>query len=194
MKKKKSIKREITEWLIFLGIIVVLYTTGWYTPVVGFVQGLVLKTGIIRPNIDMDDPAKASYNFTLIDEQGNEVPFSKFKDQAVFLNFWATWCPPCIAEMPDIDELYHSIGKEKIRFVLISEDDDFEKAKSFKAKKNFAFPIYHMNGSLPKVFFSRSIPTTFVISPEGEIVVKRAGMAKYNTDQFKNFLLSLVNQ
>ena len=187
MKKKKSIKRETTEWIILLGIIAVLYTTGWYVPVMGFVQGLVLKTGLIKPNTGMHDAEKADYNFTLIDESGNEVPFSEFKAQTVFLNFWATWCPPCIAEMPDINDLFQNMQKNNVRFVLVSEDDDFEKAKRFKEKKGFDFPIYQLNGSLPRVFFSRSIPTTFVVSPQGQVVMKHASMAKYNTTEFRDF-------
>jgi thiol-disulfide isomerase/thioredoxin len=191
MKKKKSIKREIIEWAIFLGIIGFLFGTGLHTPVFGFIQGLILKTGIMQPSLNESSADLADYNFMLIDEDGNQKPFTDFEDKVVFINFWATWCPPCVAEMPDINALYQEMGDKGIEFVMISFDDEFQKAKNFVGKKEFDFPIYQLASPLPKVYESSAIPTTYVISPEGKIVVSKSGMAKYNTKKFKKFLEEL---
>ena len=191
MKKKKSIKKEIIEWAIFLGILGFLFGTGLHTPVFGFLQGLILKTGIIQPSIDESTTELADYNFVLIDKEGNRKSFTDYKGKVVFVNFWATWCPPCIAEMPDIHDLYTEMESTDIEFVLIALDDDFQKAKDFVKKKEFDFPIYQLASPLPKVFESSAIPTTYVISPEGKIVVSKSGMAKYHTEKFKNFLKEL---
>ena len=188
MKKKKSVKREIIEWAIFLGIIGFLFGTGLHTPVFGFIQGLILKTGIMQPSLNESSADQADYNFTLIDEDGNQKPFTDFEDKVVFINFWATWCPPCVAEMPDINALYQEMEDKGIEFVMISFDDEFQKAKNFVGKKEFDFPIYQLASPLPKVYESSAIPTTYVISPEGKIVVSKSGMAKYNTKKFKKFL------
>ena len=145
----------------------------------------------MQPAIDEATPETADYNFMLIDQQGNRKPFADFKEKVVFINFWATWCPPCIAEMPDINSLYEDQKTQGIEFVLISLDDDFQKAKDFLQKKEFAFPIYQLASPLPEVYESSAIPTTYVISPEGKIVVTKSGMAKYNTRKFKDFLQSL---
>lgn len=194
MKKKKSIKREIIEWAIFLGIIGFLFGTGLHTPVFGFIQGLILKTGIMQPSIDHDETVAADYNFVLVDRDGNRKDFKDYEGKVVFVNFWATWCPPCVAEMPDIHNLYEEINSEDIEFVLISLDDDFQKAKKFVDRKEFDFPIYQLASPLPSVYESSAIPTTYVISPQGEIVVSKSGMAKYNTEKFKNFLQRLKGQ
>jgi thiol-disulfide isomerase/thioredoxin len=191
MKKKKSIKREIIEWGIFLGIMGFLFGTGLHTPVFGFIQGLVLKTGIMQPSTEGVPISQADYNFTLIDSEGNKIPFTDLENEVVFINFWATWCPPCIAEMPDINSLYGEMKDEGINFVLISLDDDFQKAKDFVKRKGFDFPIYHLGSNLPEVYESQAIPTTYVISPKGKIVVSKSGMAKYNTKKFKTFLVDL---
>jgi len=194
MKKKKSIKREIIEWGIFLGIMAFLFGTGLHTPVFGFFQGLILKTGIIQPSVEESSVEEANYNFTLIDQNGNRKPFAEFKDEVVFINFWATWCPPCIAEMPDIHDLYQEVSSEGVTFVMISLDDDFQKAKDFVKRKDFTFPIYQLASPLPKAFESSAIPTTFVLSPEGKIVVQKSGMAKYNTKKFRDYLQQLKEQ
>jgi hypothetical protein len=77
---------------------------------------------------------------------------------------------------------------------MISLDDSFEKAKNFVQRKEFDFPIYQLASPLPKVYESSAIPTTYVISPQGEIVVAKSGMAKYNTRKFKDFLRELVKK
>lgn len=188
-------KREITEWLIFIGVILALYLSGLHTPILGALQNLVLKTGIIQPNYDYNKDVDASYAFTLTDQNGKSVPFDKFKDKVVFMNIWATWCPPCIAEMPDINKLYNNIKTNKdIVFVMISTDDQFENAIKFANKKSFNFPIYQLESRLPDVYHTRSIPTTFVLSPQGRIVMKKSGMAEYNTEKFKRFLTGLSNK
>jgi len=191
MKKKKSIKREIIEWGVFLAIIAILFGTGLHTPVFGFLQGLILKTGIIQPSIEKEASVEANYDFILVDQEGNKKRFAEFKGEVVFINFWATWCPPCIAEMPDIQNLYEEMNKEGINFVLISLDEDFQKARNFVKKKDFTFPIYQLGSPLPEVYASTAIPTTYVISSEGKIVVNKSGMAKYNTKNFRDFLEEL---
>jgi len=192
MAKKKSLKRDIIEWGIFIGIISIMYLTGLHTPVLGALQGLVLKTGIIQPSTVEKNYGTADYNFSLLDENGEVVDFEKFKGKTIFLNLWATWCPPCIAEMPDINDLYEDIGQnENIEFVMLSLDKDFEKAKTFIEKKDFNLPIYQLNTHLPDEYNSSSIPTTFVIDPNGKIVLSKKGMAKYNTSKFRGFLSNL---
>jgi peroxiredoxin len=192
-KKKKSWKRELAEWGVFLGIIAILYTTGLHTPVLGFVQGLVLKTGLVKPDIDAGNHyGQLDDDFDIVDSAGETVSFSAFDGQVVFINFWATWCPPCIAEMPDIQDLYEAMGDQEIKFVIISLDDDFDKAKAFVERKGYTFPIYAPHGALPQVLQSQSIPTTFVIDRQRNIVVKRQGMAKYNSQRFRNYLAKLA--
>ena len=116
------------------------------------------------------------------------IDFNQFKGQTAFLNFWATWCPPCIAEMPDIHDLYEKVKGENVAFVLISQDQNFDKAKNFLERKSYTFPIYQLISPLPESFASQSIPTTFLISPEGKIIAKRIGMAKYDTEKFRSLL------
>lgn len=194
MKKKKSTKREIIEWVVFLGVIVILWATGLHTPVMGFIQGLVLKTGIMQPSIDTESGEMADFNMMLSNKDGELHSLREFKGKVVFINIWATWCPPCIAEMPDIHEFYKEMKDENIAFVMLSVDEDFQKALKFVEKKGYDFPVYRMAGPLPIEFESNSIPTTFVISPEGKIVVKKAGMAKYNTEKFKEQLRAMQKE
>jgi len=191
-KKKRNIKRELIEWGVIIAIGGFLYLTGLHTQVIGTVQGLVLKTGLIKPKISSEEPiSRADYNFRLVDHKGNILEGEDMKGKTVFLNLWATWCPPCIAEMPDINNLYNEVASDNIVFIMVSLDDDFDKAKAFLKKKGYDFNIYAFVSTPPSALYSKIIPTTFVISPEGNIVVRKEGMAKYNSKSFKNFLRSL---
>ncbi len=192
MKKKKSLKKELIEWGVFIGIIIMLYVTGLHAPVFGFLQGIVLKTGLIKPKIEQESNVQANYQFTLVDEGGRLIPFDQFRNQVVFMNFWATWCPPCLAEMPDIHDLYEKMEGTGVHFVMVTLDDEFEKALRYKKRKGYTFPIYKLSSPLPAVFQSRAIPTTFVIDSNGSVVVKKSGMAQYDSQYFREFLKNLA--
>ncbi len=186
---KKKIRKEIIEWVVLLSIIGIIYVGGWHTEVLGRMQQVVLATGIITPDL-VDEKKKASYDFWLEDFDGNRVSFKEFEQEVVFLNFWATWCPPCVAEMPDIHDLYENQGVN-VRFIMISLDQEKEKAKNFIDRKGFQFPVYFLKSRLPDVYNTHSIPTTYVLDSKGMVRVENHGMAKYNTESFNDLLSSL---
>ncbi|SMD32987.1 Peroxiredoxin [Reichenbachiella faecimaris] len=182
-------KKILKDWWFIIGLAGLIYLFG-YAEVAGFVQRMVLSTGVLQAEIiDKEDQPLADYNFRLRNEGGEIIDFNQFKGQTIFLNFWATWCPPCVAEMPDIHNLYERVKDENVAFVLISQDANFDKAKNFLERKSYTFPIYQLVSSLPDGFASRSIPTTFVVSPDGKIIAKREGMAKYDTEEFRKLLI-----
>lgn len=188
----KKAKKELIEWGLLISIAGILYFTGKHTEVIGQVQRVILATGIFEPEkFPTNNRMLADYNFKLRDANGTTVDFSNFKGKTIFLNFWATWCPPCIAEMPDIHNLYEKVHGDQMVFVMISQDRDFANALEFINRKEYQFPVYSLSSNLPKVYHSQSIPTTFIISPDGHIASKRMGMAKYDTKEFRDFLKTL---
>ena len=157
----------------------------------------VLATGIMNPDVDknktadLPDRRPADFNLSLINSKGEEVSMEQLKGKVVFMNIWATWCPPCIAEMPGINDLFNAVKDENVVFLMISVDQDFEKAKRFNERKGFDFEIYKIDGGIPQMYYTESIPTTFVISARGQLVFVHEGMADYDTNKFKAFLRSL---
>ena len=203
IKKKKSKKRTIIEYAIFAAVLLILYLTGLHTEVIGFMQRGLLATGLITPKIEMtnqDDSQAditasttaipADFNLMLMDEDGQTILLEDFKGKPIFMNMWATWCPPCIAEMPNINKLYKEIGSQ-VNFVMIALDDDFETAKAFNTRKGFDLPIYTLQSRRPAMYQSTTVPTTYVISADGQLMLTHKGMANYNTSKFKKFLEGL---
>lgn len=177
-------------------VVVALQVTGLMGAASQATQWALLQTGLR----DADDVTSASstpfdYNFTIKDLQGNRIPFDQFKGKVVFLNLWATWCGPCRAEMPGIQQLYEKSDKEKVAFVMLSIDRDSDRSKvsDYISKRGFTFQAYMPSGYLTEQLQVPSIPTTFVISKEGLIVKKEVGSMEYNTPKFQRFLEELSN-
>ena len=187
-------KRQFIEIGIMAAVAGLLYWSGYHTEVIGTLQRGLLATGLIRPSTEISEAktVPAAYNYALYTADGQRTSLQEFEGKTIFLNFWATWCPPCIAEMPSINNLYSELADdEDIVFVMLSLDENPEVAKAFIERKEFNLPIYFPASGRPGVYNSTAIPTTYVISPKGEIVMQKRGMANYDTDSFKEFLLEL---
>jgi thiol-disulfide isomerase/thioredoxin len=188
----KKVFKELRDWTILAVVAGGLYFTGYHTEVIGQVQRVLIMTGILQPDLEVasDQYNQADYSLSFVDRNGRKHRLSEYKGKTIFLNFWATWCPPCIAEMPDINNLYNEIGEDVV-FLLISVDQEHDKVLAFEERKGFDYPLFHLSGSLPSAYHSGAVPTTFVINPTGKITMRREGMAKYNTQKFKAFLHAL---
>lgn len=197
-KKKRTWKRELIEWGVLIAIAGVLYATGLHTEVIGRMQQVLLWTGIMQPEMQAPEQVstQADYQYQLVSLDGvRMVNLSDLQGKVVFMNYWATWCPPCVAEMPNIQSLYDKMkSNDDIQFVMVNLDESREKAEKFIKDKGFTFPIYRPASATPKVFQSSTIPTTFVISRDGKIVSTHKGMAKYDTQKFRSYLKKLASE
>ena len=124
---------------------------------------------------------------------GEKILISEqFKDKVLFVNIWATWCGPCVLEMPSIEKLYEQF-RDRIVFICVSEEP-LKKIKRFAKKKEIDMPLYALSGSLPEEFESPGIPTTFIISKEGRLAFKYAGAADWSDPEVVNFLNQLLDE
>ena len=122
---------------------------------------------------------------TLQDVAGNKLNLQSLKGKKVFVNLWATWCPPCRAEMPSIQKLYEAAHKENTQFVMLSLDNDFESDKKYVQANNLNLPIYYPAGNLPDLFAVNGIPTTFIFDETGKLIEQREGSDDYNTAAYR---------
>ena len=194
----KKLKKNLVEFGIIGAVFTGLFVTGLHTEVLGFLQRGILATGLMNPETEekaelaVATPAKnAILDFDLVNSQGEKVNLEEFRGKVIFLNFWATWCPPCIAEMPGINDLYEEMKNENVEFVMLSFDREFEKAINFREKKGYGFEIYRPTGPLPNIYSSNSLPTTYVIDAKGNLALTHIGMGNFDTRDFKKFLKEL---
>ncbi len=199
----KKTKKSLIEYSVIGVIILTLFATGLHTEVLGFMQRGLLATGIMNPDLEqkaelataevatMDSNPNADFSMNLINSKGEKVSMEEFRGKVIFMNVWATWCPPCIAEMPGINKLYNDVNKEDVVFIMLSVDQDFQKAIDFNKKKGFDFEVYRVEGQMPQMYSTQSIPTTYVIDAKEKIALTHLGMGDYDTDEFKEFLQEL---
>jgi thiol-disulfide isomerase/thioredoxin len=124
--------------------------------------------------------------FKIVDLKGKSFNLADFKGKKIFVNLWASWCPPCRAEIPSIEKLYSKVDKSKAVFVMLSLDNDFETAVKFAAKNKMATPVYYPAENLPSLFIVEGIPATFIFDEKGNLVTQIEGGDDYYTEKYLN--------
>jgi len=144
------------------------------------------------PRLEPQPPTSvADYAWTLEGPDGKPVDFGRFRGRAVFLNIWATWCPPCLDELPAIANLAANPRLRDVAFLCASTDDDPEVLRRFLAGHAWKFPIARAT-SLPPAFQTAGIPATFLIAPDGKIVATHAGPAQWDAPDVVDLLERLA--
>lgn len=124
------------------------------------------------------DAGMAAPSFTLKNLAGKEVTLGEYKGKKVMLNFWATWCPPCKKEMPDMEKFYKDHG-QKIEILAVNLDPQND-VQAFVKENRITFPVLlDQNGETQQTYSIISVPTTFIIDEEGLIVKKHIGSMTY---------------
>ena len=115
-------------------------------------------------------------DFVLADIDGNQYRLSDYRGQVVIVNFWATWCPPCRAEMPSMQRAWQQLEKEGILMLGINVGEDEDTIFQFTANYPVEFPLLmDQDSRVINQWPVRGLPTTFVMSPEGKITYRAIG-------------------
>ncbi len=127
------------------------------------------------------------YALTLTDLGGASVPMSSFKDKVLFINIWATWCPPCRKEMPSIQALHNRIQHPDVQFILISPED-INKLDEYLTQNNLDLPVFSISKQLPPAMQDEYIPRTYIIDRFGKVVHQHVGERDWNTNEIFEFI------
>ena len=151
-----------------------------------------VKTSVDTSTIAKDDTdvlGKAE-DFTLVDLSGNEVSLSDFRGKKVFLNFWATWCPPCKAEMPEIEKIYQETKDDDFVILSVEIGEPLNTVKTFIEKNKYNFKVLlDLDQSVATTYGITAIPTSYFIDEEGNIISKQVGGMSY--EQMKENIAKL---
>ena len=158
---------------------------------------IVLHKGLSFINqstmIEKTNRRKITYqNWRLISDTGDQLNLLDLKGKVVFINFWATWCPPCIAEMKSLDQLYNEYN-ESVVFLYIT-NDDLITVEKFKDRNSYSFKVFNPINEIPEELVTRSIPRTFIIDKNGEIIVDEKGAINWYSETVKEQLNKLLKE
>ena len=126
--------------------------------------------------------------------KGEPVKVSDFTGKITLLNFWATWCPPCRAEMPSIERLYQQMSGTNFRIVAIDAGEQRAQVASFIEKNKYTFPIYlDESNALSSIFAARGIPSTYLVNKEGKVIAARIGAMEYDQAELIKLLKEMAD-
>lgn len=166
------------------------------------IQGL-MKIGLFQPDVSAKNEKEPISKISqgeksgvlFKDEAGNVISLSDLKGKVVFINFWATWCPPCIAEMPSINKLQDKFKDNKDFIVLmVDADNQSEKSIKFMAKRNYNLKVFTPASQIPTELLGNALPTTVILNKKGETVFKHEGGADYTNQEFIKYVETLLKE
>lgn len=155
-----------------------------------------LATTLASANGLMDKALNAeAANFTLMSTHGQNISLTDYKGRFVLLNFWATWCLPCVREMPELNILHNKLkGRLGLQVIGVHVGPALATVKQFLKNKPVDFDIViDRNMSLSSWQVS-GLPTTFLISPSGKIIYKAVGERNWGSDEMVNFLNGVMKE
>ena len=184
-----TFKKSHISNILFVIVIILMIIPQTRKPIqVGLHSIVALFSPLI---IDKEDQVLLSnYDWQLLDSNNTISTLEQAKGKVIFVNLWATWCPPCIAEMPSMQKIYDAYG-DRVVFLFVSNENQ-EKVTTFLKRKNLSIPSYYPLSSSPKEITSSSIPATYIIDKKGFIVVEKIGVANWNSTSVKKLLDNLL--
>lgn len=189
-KLKKKSKGSWISDILFFALLIALIIPATRTPLVVFIK----RATLFGPSVSVKDNygklSSSDLQWTLINDENQSVRLSDLSDKPIFINFWATWCAPCIAEMPSIEKLYFDY-KDDVHFVIATYENK-PLVDAFLKKQELNLPVYHYQTKEPMLMQSKTIPATFILNTKGEIVVSEKGTSNWNSTSVRELLDQLV--
>ena len=141
-----------------------------------------------RPHLESPQPSQEVPNFTF-EWKGRSQELRELRGQVVVLNFWATWCPPCVAEMPSLERLHRQMQGRGVLMLGISVDEDPVAYDAFLRNYNITFPNYRdPQKRIPTLYGTFMYPETYIIDRQGRLVRKIIGPLEWDDPQVLEFL------
>ncbi|MET3114924.1 thiol-disulfide isomerase/thioredoxin [Pedobacter sp. CG_S7] len=206
-KKQNDTNKQLInkKWFTFSNlstIVLMLFVMAMiFSPdVKGFVIQNLMKVGLFQPDLPKTAGKESgaavakvpAQEVLFLDGEGKTIKLSEQRGKVVFINFWATWCPPCIAEMPSIDNLYLKYKDNKnVMFIMVDVDGKYAASSAFMKNKGFSLPVYTPAGGIPEEYFAGSMPTTVILDKSGNMAFHHLGGADYSNPEVTAFIDNL---
>lgn len=169
---------------IALTVLIIMLSLKLNNSSVEFTNQVTTESGIPAPD------------FTFPGLDGKMASLSDYKGKVALVNIWATWCPPCVAEMPSMEKLYRKFKRENFEILAVSIDETGAKAVApFMEKNRLTFPaLIDSKGAIKSVYRISAIPESFIVDKQGVLVKKIVGPVDWATPQVFRFFSSLIQK
>ena len=138
---------------------------------------------------------RPAQDFAVAGLDGSKTALSSLKGKIVLLNFWATWCPPCKAEMPSIEALWKATKGKAFTILALSDGESPSDVSAFIKKNGYTYPVFvDPAGSVPQRYGVQGIPTTYVIDKKGMVIARVIGGIEYNSPEALSIFAELAER
>lgn len=136
-------------------------------------------------------------DFELEDMDEEKVKFSKYLGKVVLLNFWATWCPPCVREMPSMEKLHQQVNAEDFKVIAVNQMEDVDQVFAFTGQLDIypSFEIlFDKTSKVSQDYAVRGLPTTYLIDKQGNIRYRAVGGREFNHPEVIKIINKLIEE
>jgi thiol-disulfide isomerase/thioredoxin len=196
---KASVLLAVTAgaWVVFESSFFHGLIVGLYGAVIALVGGMFLLTRRLKKR--MSETLKPppipdevwDYDMSGTDLEDVERDFSDFKGRVLVLNFWATWCAPCVVEMPSLQSLRDRTAAFDVDFAMVT-NEEADVVRTMVEKRGWDLPVIRVTGDRPEYLSAHAIPATFIIGKNGRIAMRHVGSAKWDADEMVTFVQGLA--
>jgi peroxiredoxin len=153
----------------------------------------VIEDSTNKLRLEFPKTPAAAPNFELKDPAGKPLSLKDFRGKVVFLNFWATWCPPCIEEMPAMEKLHQELEKDGLVMLAVNFQEGPERVKEFFTQHNLTFtPLLDRDGKVTEQYQAWGLPVSVVINRRGQIAARATGSKDWHSDEARQFFKKLL--
>jgi peroxiredoxin len=153
----------------------------------------VVEDSTKKLRLEFPKTPAAAPNFELKDPAGKPLSLKDFRGKVVFLNFWATWCPPCIEEMPAMEKLHQELEKDGLVMLAVNFQEGPERVKEFFTQHNLTFtPLLDRDGKVTEQYQAWGLPVSVVINKRGQIAARATGSKDWHSDEARQFFKKLL--
>jgi cytochrome c biogenesis protein CcmG, thiol:disulfide interchange protein DsbE len=167
--------------------------------------GIIVAAWLGRDRIPSVGPGDAAPNFEVVTLEGQPASLRDYRGQVVLLNIWATWCPPCVYELPSMQRLYEEFRDEPFEIVAVSIDARMGQSdavgrpggdiRAFADSLGLTFPILHdPEGRIQRTYMTTGVPESFLIGKDGRIYRKVSGATEWDQPQYLEFVRRLLDE
>jgi len=146
----------------------------WTDPRVILALGAALilaALALLAATQDRFSPSEHDFALPSLADQGVQIALADYRGHYVLVNFWATWCPPCREEMPDLQAYYDAHRAQGFMLLAVNEAEDVLTVRQYVAQRGFTFPVaLDFSGAVMTQYGTESLPTSFLIGPDGRLV------------------------
>lgn len=181
---KKILKKHWSNIIFVIAVVLILHPTS---------KEWILRTIAFSPSLNSKQEVLSDFDWKLRGLNTENTQLENLKGKVIFVNFWATWCPPCRAELPAIQNLYNEY-KDEVVFLFMTQESE-KVVLDFFDKHQYNLPVYNSVSSVPiELAATNSIPATYILNKKGEIVLSKTGAADWDSDKTKRIIEELIKE